>query len=133
MSLHRRNPRRDANEPAIVEALEAVGAKVKRLSAAGVADLLVLFRGRLFLLEVKTAKGRATLAQDETSADGWPVVTVRTEIAALLAIGATADRPLSRRMVEAIQDRKVAGESVPEIAEDFQLSRSVVRRVIGSK
>lgn len=91
VSLHRRNPRRDANEPAIVDALEAVGAKVKRLSAAGVADLLVMFRGRIYLLEVKGRKGRPTEAQDETLADGWPVTTVREPRAALKAIGAVLD------------------------------------------
>lgn len=45
--------RRDANEWAIVTALEAVGANVTRLDTAGVPDLLVAFRSRTFLLEVK--------------------------------------------------------------------------------
>lgn len=49
----RRAAKRDESEPAIVAALEAVGATVQRLSAAGVPDLLVSFRGRLELLEVK--------------------------------------------------------------------------------
>lgn len=45
--------RRDANEWAIVAALEAVGANVTRLDTTGVPDLLVAFRSRTFLLEVK--------------------------------------------------------------------------------
>jgi hypothetical protein len=92
MSLSRRNPRRDANEPAIVKALEKVGALVKRISAAGVADLLVLYKGRIFLLEVKMPKtGRMTPAQQETTAEGWPVTVVRDEYDALTAIGLLQD------------------------------------------
>jgi hypothetical protein len=41
---------RDLNEPAIVAALEAIGATVVRTDAI---DLIVGFRGRTFLLEVK--------------------------------------------------------------------------------
>ena len=45
--------KRDANEWAIVAALEAVGANVTRLDTTGVPDLLVAFRSRTYLLEVK--------------------------------------------------------------------------------
>jgi hypothetical protein len=50
---------RDRNEPGIVAALERAGAAVQRLSEAGVPDLLVSFRGELYLIEVKNpaAKG----------------------------------------------------------------------------
>lgn len=88
MSLNRRNPRRDANEPSIVKCLKRYGASVIRLSSKGAPDLLVCYRGRVVLMEVKTAKGRATSAQEATSAEGWPVVTVRTDVEAAEAIGA---------------------------------------------
>lgn len=44
--------RRDANEPAIVEALQLVGAAVQQLDPP-LPDLLVSFRGELHLVEVK--------------------------------------------------------------------------------
>lgn len=49
----RRAARIDANHVAIVDALRAVGASVQTLSAKGVPDLLVGWRGRNLLLEVK--------------------------------------------------------------------------------
>jgi len=48
--------KRDAAEFGIVEALESVGAKVWRLHQP--ADLLVQFRGRWWLMEVKTPQYR---------------------------------------------------------------------------
>ena len=45
--------KRDANEKAIVRALEAAGASVTRLGDPGVPDLLVGYAGSTFLLEVK--------------------------------------------------------------------------------
>lgn len=63
MSLSRKNPRRDANEKGIVEALEAVGARVWRISGKGLPDLLVRYRGRYEAAEVKTAKGKETVHQ----------------------------------------------------------------------
>lgn len=87
MSLKRWNARRDANEAAITKALRQVGASVAHLSETGMADLLCWYRGRLTLLECKTKSGRATLAQDARSAEGWPVVTVRDVESALKAIG----------------------------------------------
>jgi hypothetical protein len=82
--------KRDANEPAVVDALEAVGALVERLSGAGVADLLVCYHYRLLLIEVKNKQGRnrSTLAQETTKDAGWPVTTVWDPNGALLAIGA---------------------------------------------
>jgi hypothetical protein len=59
VTLHRRNPRRDANEPDIVQALQAAGCKVLRLSGAGVPDL-ACYRPTVGwrLAEVKTEKGQ---------------------------------------------------------------------------
>ncbi len=86
MSLNRYAKKRDANEPEIVAALEAVGAEVMRLD---VVDLLVYFRGALYLLEVKTAKGTLTAVQKKLF-PRWPIHVVRDASAALLAIGAIA-------------------------------------------
>lgn len=65
MSLHRRNPKRDGNEKPIIDALTAVGAFVAPLSADGVPDLAVLFRGETYWLEVKATKGKLTKSQVE--------------------------------------------------------------------
>jgi hypothetical protein len=81
--------KRDANESPIVQALRRVGASVIPLSGEGAPDLLVLFRARIFLLEIKTARGRTTAAQFARLAEGWPVTTIRSVDAALQAIGAT--------------------------------------------
>lgn len=81
MSLHRRNPRRDANEKLIVDALRAQGFHVTRISGAGVPDLLVAKAGGfLRLAEVKTLKGRFKPAQ-LAFAESWPgppIITLRT-------------------------------------------------------
>jgi hypothetical protein len=50
--------RRDANEPAIIAALRAVGATVEQLSGPNLPDLLVGFCGGNWLFEVKTEKGK---------------------------------------------------------------------------
>lgn len=84
MSLKRWNARRDANEPAIVAALERAGALTLKLD---VFDRLVYFRRQLFMLDVKMAQGRPTLAQERLIAAGWPLTMVETEIEALKAIG----------------------------------------------
>lgn len=51
----RRAARIDDNQPAIVAALRALGCFVQSLAAlgGGVPDLLVLFRGAIYLMEVK--------------------------------------------------------------------------------
>jgi hypothetical protein len=90
MSVHRRDAKRDANEPAIAKAMVQVGASVTRLSAEGVPDLLVGFRGCTYLLEVKVPGGTLTEAQ-ETFIKHWnglPVGIVRTPEEALIFIGA---------------------------------------------
>lgn len=94
MTVWRRAAKRDANEAGIVEALEAAGAKVWRLSLP--LDLLVGLHGRFVLLEVKREgerKPRADrAAQTETIAEcqrkGLPCYVVRTPEEALQAIGA---------------------------------------------
>jgi Holliday junction resolvase len=64
MSLRRYNPRRDENEPLIVQTLEAHGFHVTRISGAGVPDLLVSRNPDfLRLVEVKMPKGRLQPAQ----------------------------------------------------------------------
>jgi hypothetical protein len=81
----RRAARRDATEPEIVRALEQVGADVERLDKF---DLLVWYRGRLFMLDAKSPGGRPTEAQERLTARGWPLRYVETPIDALKAIGA---------------------------------------------
>jgi hypothetical protein len=88
VTLHRRNPRRDANEAPIVQALKRVGASVARISDVGMPDLVIWHRDRITLMEIKMPRGRATLAQERRTAEGWPVVTVRSVDEALRAIGA---------------------------------------------
>ena len=82
--------KRDTAEAAIVAALHQVGAQFMRISAPGAPDLLVLFRGRVWLLECKSPSGRATIAQEAMKVAGWPVMVVRSPLDALEAIGATA-------------------------------------------
>ena len=92
MTIWRRAARRDTSEPEIVQALEAAGARVWRLSQP--LDLLVGFHGRFLLLECKTGKRKRKdqPVQDATLAEchhkGLPVYVVRTPEDALQAIGA---------------------------------------------
>ncbi len=58
MTLHRRAAKRDEGEAAIVSALRSVGALVWHVSARGLPDLLVGFRRRWTLLEVKSPPGK---------------------------------------------------------------------------
>jgi len=76
--------KRDANEPEIVAALRKVGAKVLLIDWC---DLIVYYKGSLYMLEVKTNKGKLTPDQQKNFI-GWPVHIVRDTGAALLAIGA---------------------------------------------
>lgn len=90
MALHRQNPKRDANENAIILALRAVGAKVRQLSDKGIPDLLVGFHAEIYLLEVKQPKGVLTPDQIEFAKEweGYPVHVVRSVSEALQVIGA---------------------------------------------
>lgn len=93
MSLKRYATKRDTTEPGIVKALKQAGADVIQLDAF---DLLVLFRGQLFMLDAKTPRGkgpkgvlgRTTSAQERLLERGWPLRMVIDEMGALRAIGA---------------------------------------------
>lgn len=78
--------RRDANEPEIIQALEAIGAQVWQISGQTVPDLLVWFHGRPVVLEVKTATGKQKPSQVGTP---WPIVRSVNE--ALVALGVIAE------------------------------------------
>lgn len=104
----RRAAQRDASEPDIAVALQGVGATVQRLSVAGVPDLLVGWRGQMWLIECKlplTSRGALPSGRslkhkggvgDMTAVQvswwaawqGPPPVVARTPWDALLAIGA---------------------------------------------
>ena len=60
MSMPKRAAKRDTNERLIIEALRSIGASVVQISAPGVPDLLVGFRDRTYLLEVKGKRGKLT-------------------------------------------------------------------------
>lgn len=79
--------KRDANEPEIVAALKKIGAKIMRLDDV---DLLVNYRGKIYLLEVKTPEGKLTKSQRDLLDDGWPIHIVRDIGGAYLAVGAIA-------------------------------------------
>lgn len=85
MSVKRFDARRDATEPAIRDALKAVGAKYEALDPF---DLLVLYRGTLTMLDCKTPKGKPTKKQQELIDAGWPLKFAVTPEEALKAIGA---------------------------------------------
>jgi Holliday junction resolvase len=87
----------DANEDEIVRVLEAAGALVQRLGGVGdgCPDLLVGWRSRLFLLEVKDGSKKPSEQKltppQETFHElwrGYPVAIVRDPAEALRAIGA---------------------------------------------
>lgn len=86
MSLNRYAAKRDESEPQIIEALEAVGACWVKLDLF---DLLVQFRGQLFMLECKTGNAKPTKSQRALEALGWPLIYVRTPEDALQALGAS--------------------------------------------
>ena len=92
MSLARFSKRRDKAEPAIVEALQAAGAKVWRLDRPF--DLLVGRAGRFTVLEVKSTRRVRKDQQAQTDelhacqAGGLPVYRVHTPAEALQAVGA---------------------------------------------
>lgn len=67
MTIHRSNPRRDANELEIVHALRRIGVRVLRLSGAGVPDLACYWPtlGYWVLAEVKTGGGRLRPSQQQ--------------------------------------------------------------------
>ena len=92
----RRAAKLDANQPQVVSALRAAGATVQSLAAVGkgVPDLLVAFRGEMFLLEVKDGAkppSARELKDDQVkwhAAWGTPVYVVLDAEQALQIIGA---------------------------------------------
>jgi len=88
----RRAAAADANSPAIVAALRAVGASVLDLHTigGGCPDLLAVFAGEAVLLEVKNPKGKNRIGErQERFRQTWRgrVVVVRSVDEALAAIG----------------------------------------------
>jgi len=81
----------DSNQPEIVKALRDVGATVQHLHTvgAGCPDILVGFRGRNYLMEIKTKDGHVNSRELEwySSWSGQANV-VRTQDEALYIIGA---------------------------------------------
>lgn len=81
--------KRDENEPAIIAALERVGATVEQIpTGKGVPDLLCGFKGLNYLLEVKMPKGQLNSKQEKWHSkwNGQKCI-VRNESDALSAIG----------------------------------------------
>lgn len=76
--------RRDANEPDIIKALNLVGCDVWQISGRGVPDLLVYREGQFYPMEVKTATGKRTQAQQ-----GMPWHVVRSVADAIRVINKT--------------------------------------------
>ena len=87
----RRDAKADENQPAIVEALRAVGATVQHLHmiGQGCPDIAVGYQGANYLLEIKSADGKLTYSEGEWHLD-WQgqVAIVRTIDDALDAVGA---------------------------------------------
>ena len=83
------NAKRDANEGEIVKALRAIGATVFMHSGKDEPDLVVGFRGKNYLLEVKTDQGKLTKGQLEWH-DNWKgqCCAVRTSAQAISIVTA---------------------------------------------
>lgn len=88
-SLPKYTAKRDRLEPAVIKALEYFGASVTKVSMAGVPDLLVGFREKTYLIEVKSDAGKLTPAQVEWHANwkGAAPIIVRSVEEAMQAIG----------------------------------------------
>jgi hypothetical protein len=107
MSLHRRAPRRDENEPEVVEAFRRLGAHVQALSAKGVPDLLVHFKGRWQVVEVKRPKEKLTPDQESW----W---AARGEDPVIARYPGDAYRILERMMLPIVQFEPEIRESLEE-------------------
>lgn len=85
----RHHPRLDSNHRDIVAALRKLGALVQSLAAlgGGVPDLLVCFRGKLCLMEVKSPGGKLRADQLTFQDVGWPVFVVNSVGQAVEALG----------------------------------------------
>ena len=86
----RRAAKVDGNHAAIVKALRKIGAKVTDLSRVGdgVPDILVFFRGRTSLVEIKIPGGKLNERQIEWHAEheGYMVFVVTSAEEAIAAI-----------------------------------------------
>lgn len=91
-SVARRRTRRDAAEGPIVSALVDVGATVSKMDRP--VDLLVGYRGRTYLLEIKNP-GEGPRADQQKWMDRWrgQVEVVHTPHEALKSIGALEPIP----------------------------------------
>lgn len=79
----------DANHAEIVRSLRAVGARVIELARLGASpDLLVYFRGRVYVAELKDGSNGLEPSQKALIADGWPLCVWRSVDEALRGIGA---------------------------------------------
>jgi hypothetical protein len=82
----RRAAKRDATEPAIIDALQRAGCRVQPLSQDGVPDLLVRGPKGWALLEVKSPGGRLTPAQRQWRQTYGVVPIVQTPDEAIRAV-----------------------------------------------
>ena len=93
--------KRDANEPEVIAAFEALGARVQKLNETGCPDLLVGYRRHNHLVEVKDgskAPSQRALTDDQVCwMDRWPalvyVVKSADEVALLVGLWAKLDPP----------------------------------------
>jgi len=88
MSLYRRAAKRDDAEPEVVEVFLAGGCSVIKHSGANEADLIVGYRGRTYLVEVKTNNAALKPGQAEWAKawEGGPVWVVRNAAQARKAL-----------------------------------------------
>jgi len=119
----RHRARVDANQREIVEAMRAVGATVEVLSdvGRGVPDLMVGWRGRTLLMEVKRDRRASLTADQQTWWSKWrgsPPIRVETVDDALEALGIHRRRGMvtvEGPQLEALR-RKAADEAeTPEV------------------
>lgn len=87
MSVHRYAAKRDSNEPEIIAELVGYGASVQKLSAPGVPDLLVGYRGGNYLVEVKAPKTGRLTEEQRTWHEDWlgapPIILTTADEAAV--------------------------------------------------
>ena len=81
----RQAAKRDENESDIVDALEAIGAMVYRVSDSGLPDLAVFFRGRIHLIECKMPGKPLRPRQKEFhgATMGYPVYVAQSPLEAI--------------------------------------------------
>jgi hypothetical protein len=73
----RRAARVDNTAKELTKAAKQLGADVLTLN--GVVDALLLFRGRVWVIDWKSKGGTLTPAQAKLVASGWPIAFVSTE------------------------------------------------------